>query len=91
MKKEIEEESLSKEEQYKNILFLQHERLIHLIVTAFTGISTILFLLGFLLLENLGLCFLFLISLFLFIPYIFYYYKLENRVQKLQKEYFKKK
>lgn len=91
MKKEIEVESLSKEELYKNILFLQHERLIHLIVTAFVGILTILFLFGFLQFENLGFCILFLISLILFIPYIFYYYKLENKVQKLQKDYFKKK
>ena len=65
------------------ISFFQHERLVHLIVTFFTGISTILFLLGFLFLENLAIFLLFLVTLLLFIPYIFHYYYLENGVQKL--------
>lgn len=69
------------------ITFFQHERLVHLIVTFFTGIGTILFLLGFLYFENFFLLVLFLLTLLLFIPYIFHYYFLENGVQKLYNLY----
>ena len=91
VKKEIEENSISKEDLYKKILFLQHERLVHLIVTVFAGISTILFLLGFLILENIFIFILFSLTLLLFIPYIFYYYKLENNIQSLYEKYFQMK
>lgn len=77
-----------KEELLIKIQFFQHERLIHLIVTFFTGISTILFLLGFLILESLPLFVLFTITLLLFIPYIIHYFYLENGTQKLQRLYF---
>ena len=77
------------EEVYTWITFFQHERLIHLIVTFFTGISCILFLLGTLYFETLPLLLLFLITLCLFIPYILHYYYLENGVQKLYDLYFK--
>ncbi len=70
------------------ISFFQHERLIHLIVTFFTGIASILFLLGALLLDSLPLLLLFALTLCLFIPYIFHYYTLENGVQKLYNYYF---
>lgn len=73
------------------ISFFQHERLVHLIVTFFTGISCILFLLGFLFLENIALFLLFLVTLLLFIPYIFHYYYLENGVQKLYDLYWSTK
>lgn len=73
------------------ISFFQHERLIHLIVTFFTGILCCLFLLGFLILENIFLLVLFLLMLCLFVPYIFHYYFLENNVQKLYKIYDKLK
>jgi len=73
------------------ISFFQHERLVHLIVTFFTGISAILFLLGFLFLENIALFLLFLVTLLLFIPYIFHYYYLENGVQKLYDLYWSAK
>lgn len=73
------------------ISFFQHERLVHLIVTFFTGISAILFLIAALTLENIGLALLFLILLLLFIPYIFHYYTLENGVQKLYDIYYDKK
>ena len=70
------------------IIFFQHERLVHLIVTFFTGIGTILFLLGFLAFENIPLLLLFLITLCLFVPYIFHYYYLENGIQRLYNLYF---
>ena len=76
------------EEVYTWILFFQHERLIHLIVTFFVGISMILLLLGSLYFETIGLILLFFISFALFIPYIFHYYYLENGVQKLYDIYF---
>ena len=76
------------EEVYTWILFFQHERLVHLIVTFFSGIGTILFLFGFLTFENIPILLLFLVTLCLFIPYIFHYYYLENGVQKLYDLYF---
>ncbi len=87
IKKKQIDKNLS-EEVYTWILFFQHERLVHLIVTFFTGIGTILFLLGFLAFENIPLLLLFLITLCLFVPYIFHYYYLENGVQKLYDLYF---
>lgn len=88
----IEKDKLDKtlaEDVFTWIQFFQHERLIHLIVTFFTGMGTILFLLGALYFETIGLFLLFLITLLLFIPYIFHYYYLENGVQKLYDLYFK--
>ena len=70
------------------IAFFQHERFVHLLVTVFVGISCILFLLGTLQFGIIGLFLLFLITLLLFIPYIFHYYYLENGVQKLYDLYF---
>ena len=83
-----EYDSILLEDILTNIHFFQHERMIHLIVTFFVGIGCILFLFGFLYFENIGLLLLFLLSLSLFIPYIFHYYTLENGVQKLQDYYF---
>jgi len=80
--KSLEEEVLTK------IKFFQHERFVHLIVTFFTGISCVLFLLGFIALEQIGLLFLFILTLCLFIPYILHYYTLENGVQRLYDIYF---
>ncbi|MCI6108068.1 MAG: hypothetical protein PUE33_00845 [bacterium] len=65
----------------------QHERLIHLIVTALVGILAILFLLFGLLMENIGLLIAFIALLCLFIPYILHYYLLENNVQKMYSQY----
>lgn len=65
----------------------QHERLIHLIVTIFTGTIAILLLLFSLLIENIGLIIAFITILFLFIPYILHYYLLENNVQEMYKQY----
>ena len=91
IEEKIEKKQTSKdlaEEVLTKIQFFQHERLVHLIVTFFTGISCILFLLGFTYLEEIPLMLLFLITLFLFIPYIFHYYYLENGTQKLYDLYF---
>ena len=81
-----------KERLLKNLLiqikFFQHERFVHLLVTVFVGISAILFLIAFISLEKIGFGLLFLLTLCLFIPYIFHYYYLENGVQKLYTIYF---
>lgn len=67
------------------INFFQHERLIHLIVTALFAVSTIicicftLFFLRIIVLDITLLC--------LLIPYIFHYYRLENGVQKMYDQY----
>lgn len=76
------------DEVLTKIHFVQHERLIHLIVTFFTGISCLLFLIAFISLEQLLLLLLFVITICLFIPYIFHYYYLENGTQKLYDIYF---
>ena len=91
LEKKLKKNEVNKElaeEVYTWILFFQHERLVHLIVTFMTAMGTILFLIGFLALESIGLFLLFLITLCLFIPYIFHYYYLENGTQKLYDLYF---
>ena len=80
--KNLDEEVLTK------IKFFQHERLVHLIVTFFVGISCIIFMLGYLCLDKFEVLLLFMLTLMLFIPYIFHYYYLENGVQKLYDLYF---
>ena len=79
------------EEILTTIFFFQHERLVHLIVTFFTGISSILFLISFTYFESVQLLLLFIRTLLLFIPYIFHYYFLENGVQKLYDLYWQAK
>lgn len=91
MKKQVEEyikevetnKRINKEDMLNHILFYQHERLIHLIVTIFVGISTILFFLAMIYFEEILFILLFIILLLLFIPYIFHYYFLENSIQRL--------
>ena len=90
LEEEIKEKKIESnpEDVLEWIQFYQHERLIHLIVTFFVGIGCILFLLGTLAFETISLLLLFLLTLCLFIPYIFYYYYLENNLQKLYDIYF---
>ena len=62
--------------------FLQHERLVHLLVTLSFGLFllvSVFFTIVFVKIEIILLDLLFLILL---IPYIIYYYKLENGVQR---------
>lgn len=89
---ELEEsKNIDQEKLLKNIEIFQHERLIHLIVTVFVGISTIIFFGLGLIIENILLLILSLITLILFSFYIFHYYFLENSVQKLYTYYWNKK
>ena len=73
------------------IIFFQHERLVHLIVTFFVGIAMVLYFVGFVISENILVFIIFILLLCLFVPYIFHYYYLENNVQKLYDYYFKSK
>lgn len=84
----VKEKDKKINEALTKIQFFQHERLVHLIVTFFVGISCILFLCFALLVENIGLFILFLLTFILFVFYIFHYYHLENGVQYLYKKYF---
>lgn len=75
------------EEHLIKIQFYQHERLIHLLVTI---LFAILFFMSFLYtLSNMsiGLLLLDFMFLALLVPYIFHYYKLENSVQYMYKQY----
>jgi Ca2+/Na+ antiporter len=65
------------------ILFFQHERLIHLLVTILFALLTFGSLVTFLVTEFLPVIALFVLFLALLIPYIFHYYHLENGVQQL--------
>ena len=72
-----------KKEMLNFISFFQHERLIHLIVTFFVGISAIIFLIAMMYFNSIQLALIFIILVLLFIPYILHYYFLENSIQKL--------
>ena len=90
VEKKIKNKTFTKEDldDFKVMVgYFEHERLIHLIVTVFVGLISILFLLFGIMLENITLLLLFYIALALFIPYILHYYFLENGVQKLYKQY----
>jgi len=78
-----EEKNRWKADLLVNISFFQHERLIHLIVTALFALMTVLGLLLFLLQPSLLTLCLEGLFLVLLVPYIIHYYHLENGVQKL--------
>lgn len=90
--KELENKKEFKKEEVEDLLtwisFFQHERLVHLIVTFFTGVSLILFLIAAVAFNSISFILLFVVSLCLFIPYILHYYYLENGVQRLYDIYF---
>lgn len=65
------------------ILFFQHERLIHLLVTMLFALLTFGSLIAFLVTGFFPVIALFVLFLALLIPYIFHYYHLENGVQQL--------
>ena len=75
------------EEHLIKIQFYQHERLIHFLVTM---LFAIIFIITFLYtLSNISFWLVFLDILFLclLVPYIIHYYKLENSVQYMYKQY----
>lgn len=71
----------------KRILFYQHERLVHLIVTMTFALMTVIsFAAAYFNIAFIAVAVLFLA---LKIPYVMHYYLLENSVQKMQRIYFK--
>ncbi|MBR4178345.1 MAG: hypothetical protein IKR57_03245 [Bacilli bacterium] len=73
------------------ISFFSHERLIHLIVTMFFALFTILFIFMFLVLNNYILLIICAIMIVILLFYIVHYYFLENSVQYLYTLYDKLK
>ncbi len=63
--------------------FLQHERLIHLLITLFFGMIFFINALGILLTASWGLLVLAPILMIMTLAYVWHYYLLENGVQKL--------
>lgn len=69
------------------IAFFQHERLIHLIVTALVAVLMVMCI-GIAMIAGEPLMFLLALPLFiLLVPYISHYYLLENEVQKMYGQY----
>ena len=83
--------SQQKDEILKDLLiqigFFQHERLIHLIVTALFAVCTIMSVCLVVLSSQLSALILTAALLILLVPYIKHYYLLENGVQKLYTYY----
>lgn len=67
------------------IKFMQHERLIHLLVTLFFGLLFILMTMFLLISPTIIILLVEFLLIILLIPYIFHYFRLENGVQKLYK------
>jgi fatty acid desaturase len=78
-----------KSQMLVKIQFMQHERLIHFLVTCLFAILLFICLAILFISDSGGLSFLYLSALIviLLIPYIFHYYFLENKVQYLYKLY----
>lgn len=74
-------------EHLTQISFFQHERLIHLIVTALVAMLLFDSLILLYVHYSIGVLILFILLLILIIPYIKHYYLLENNVQKMYDQY----
>lgn len=72
-----------KREMLVKIQFMQHERLIHFMVTILFALLMFMSLIGFFVSGNLGMLAAAVLMLILLVPYIAHYYFLENGVQKL--------
>ena len=70
-------------EMLVKIGFMQHERLVHLLVTILFALLMFMSLIAFFVSENPGMLAAAALMLALLIPYISHYYFLENGVQKL--------
>ncbi|MBQ4346507.1 MAG: hypothetical protein IJC75_05150 [Oscillospiraceae bacterium] len=71
----------------QKIEFMQHERLVHFLVTMLFSLGLFLMMGTFLIAETVLLLPLLFLILVLLIPYILHYYFLENSVQKMYKIY----
>ena len=75
------------EEHLNQIVFFQHERLIHLIVTVTFALLEMLAILLNVISDRLFSLLLPVVILILLVPYIRHYYILENEVQKMYVQY----
>ena len=71
----------------QQILFIQHERFVHLIVVVLFALMALGCIFMTLFTPRLSLLFLFLAMFVLLVPYILHYYTLENGVQKMYDQY----
>jgi len=71
----------------QQILFFQHERLIHLIVTVLISIILVLSIFAIIIFKVFQIIPLAILLLILIVPYIMHYYFLENQVQGLYEDY----
>ncbi|MDD6825974.1 MAG: hypothetical protein PUE12_07670 [Oscillospiraceae bacterium] len=76
-----------KKEHLRQIQFMQHERLVHLIVTVLFALIMIICTSVLVITESPVFLLLTLLILVLLIPYIMHYYFLENSVQKMYRQY----
>lgn len=74
-------------EHMNKIAFMQHERIVHFLVTMLFAVILSVFMVGMLITENIMLVILVTIIIVLLIFYIKHYYFLENTVQKMYKIY----
>jgi hypothetical protein len=74
-------------EHRDKIAFMQHERLVHFLVTMMFAIILVMFVIAELFTENIMLTVLIIIILVLLAAYIKHYYFLENTVQKMYRVY----
>lgn len=74
-------------EHMDKIAFMQHERIVHFLVTMLFALVLAVFILGLLLTENIALLILVTIILVLLAFYIKHYYFLENTVQQMYRVY----
>lgn len=74
-------------EHMDKIQFMQHERIVHFLVTMLFALVLAVFIIGLLLTENAALLILVTIILVLLAFYIKHYYFLENTVQEMYRVY----
>lgn len=74
-------------EHMDKIAFMQHERIVHFLVTMLFALVLSIFMVGMLLTDNIMLLVLVTIIIVLLAFYIKHYYFLENTVQKMYKVY----
>ena len=74
-------------EHMDKIALMQHERIVHFLVTMMFAVILSIFMVGMLLTENIMLTVLVTIIMILLVFYIKHYYFLENTVQKMYRIY----
>lgn len=74
-------------EHKDKIAFMQHERIVHFLVTMMFALILVMFIIGFLVTEQIMLSLLIVMILALLAAYIKHYYFLENTVQEMYRIY----